>query len=155
MSVQDEDPTATIIQYMDDILIIAPLAGQVDCLVSSVSQTLEANGFEIADTKIKKEPCVTFLGVQITGSCVTPRQIKIRRNIKTLHNAQRLVGSLQWLCNIVLIPPKIMSPLYPLLQGKQPWEEKSLTPATISLLDFIERQMSSSSRWNPSLPLDL
>ncbi|NWU02274.1 PO113 protein, partial [Urocynchramus pylzowi] len=66
---------------------------------------------------------VTFLGVQITGSYVTPPQIKIRRNIKTLHDAQQLVGSLQWLRNIILIPPEIMSPLYSLLQGKQPWEK--------------------------------
>ncbi|NXH06619.1 PO113 protein, partial [Loxia leucoptera] len=66
---------------------------------------------------------VNFLGVQITGSYVTPPQIKIRRNIKTLHGVQQLVGSLQWLRNIVLIPPEIMSPLYLVLQGKQPWEE--------------------------------
>ncbi|NWR96749.1 PO113 protein, partial [Motacilla alba] len=66
---------------------------------------------------------VTFLGVQITGSHVTPPQIKIHRNIKTLHDAQQLVGSLQWLCNNILIPPEIMSPLYSLLQGKQPWEK--------------------------------
>lgn len=64
-SVRGEDPTTTIIQYMDGILITAPSAGQVDQLVSSVSQTLQANGFEIADAKIKKGPCVTFLGVQI------------------------------------------------------------------------------------------
>ncbi|NXP66832.1 PO113 protein, partial [Chloropsis cyanopogon] len=66
---------------------------------------------------------VTFLGVQITSSYVTPPQMKIRRNIKTLHDAQQLVGSLQWLCNIVLIPPEIMSPLYFLLKGKYPWEK--------------------------------
>ncbi|NWT88175.1 PO113 protein, partial [Lanius ludovicianus] len=66
---------------------------------------------------------VTFLGVQMTSSSVTPPQIKIRRNIRTLHDTQQLVGSLQWLRNIVLIPPEILSPLYLLLQGKQPWEK--------------------------------
>ncbi|NWS07008.1 PO113 protein, partial [Motacilla alba] len=66
---------------------------------------------------------MTFLGVQITGSYVTPPQIKICRNIRTLYDAQQLVGSLQWLRNILLIPPEIMSPLYSLLQGKQPWEK--------------------------------
>ncbi|NXD74330.1 PO113 protein, partial [Eolophus roseicapillus] len=66
---------------------------------------------------------VSFLGVGITSSYVTPPQIKIRRDIKTLHDMQQLVGSLQWLCNIVLIPPEIMAPLYDLLKGKNPWEQ--------------------------------
>ncbi|NXR62765.1 PO113 protein, partial [Rhadina sibilatrix] len=66
---------------------------------------------------------VTLLGVQITNSYVTPPQIEIRRDVKTLHDMQQLVGSLQWLHNIVLIPPKVMSPLYNLLKGKHPWEQ--------------------------------
>ncbi|NWR29884.1 PO113 protein, partial [Tachuris rubrigastra] len=66
---------------------------------------------------------VTFLGVGITNSYITPPQIKICRDIKTLHDAQQLVGSLQWLRNVVLIPPGIMTPLYNLLKGKHPWEQ--------------------------------
>ncbi|NWV59543.1 POK6 protein, partial [Malurus elegans] len=65
---------------------------------------------------------VTFLGVGITHSYVTPPQIKIHRDIKTLHDMQQLVGSLQWLRNIVLVPPETMAPLYDLLKGKNPWE---------------------------------
>ncbi|NWV58433.1 PO113 protein, partial [Daphoenositta chrysoptera] len=65
---------------------------------------------------------VTFLGVGITNSYVTPPKVKVRRDIKTLHDVQRLVGSLQWLRNIILIPPEIMDPLYELLKGKHPWE---------------------------------
>ncbi|NXY30226.1 PO113 protein, partial [Pomatorhinus ruficollis] len=66
---------------------------------------------------------VTFLGVQITSSYVTPPQMKLRRDIRTLHDAQQLVASLQWLRKIVLIPPEIMLPLYELLRGKHPWEQ--------------------------------
>ncbi|NXI28007.1 PO113 protein, partial [Sterrhoptilus dennistouni] len=65
---------------------------------------------------------VTFLGVKISSSYVSPPAIKIRRDIKTLHDVQQLVGSLQWLRNTVLIPPEVMSPLYDLLKGKHPWE---------------------------------
>ncbi|XP_014798464.1 PREDICTED: endogenous retrovirus group K member 6 Pol protein-like [Calidris pugnax] len=69
----------------------------------------------------------------------------------------QLVGSLQWIRNIVLIPPETMTPLYDLLKGKKPWEEKTLTAEAMNSLDFIEKQVSSSAlvRWNPSLPLDL
>ncbi|NXP02035.1 PO113 protein, partial [Certhia brachydactyla] len=65
---------------------------------------------------------VTFLGVKINSSYVSPPTIKIQHNFKTLHDAQQLVGSLQWLRNTVLIPPEVMSPLYALLKGKHPWE---------------------------------
>lgn len=70
--VRHSDPTATIIQYMDDILIAAPSGSQVDQLVSRVSETLKTNGFEIASAKVKKGPCVSFLGVGITSSYITP-----------------------------------------------------------------------------------
>ncbi|NXS83907.1 POK19 protein, partial [Erpornis zantholeuca] len=65
---------------------------------------------------------VTFLAMKIDSSHVSPPKIKIQRDIKTLHDVQQLVGSLQWLRNVALIPPEIMSPLYDLLKGKHPWE---------------------------------
>lgn len=83
--------------------------------------------------------------------------MKICRNIKTLHDTQQLVGSLQWLRNIVLIPPETMIPLYDLLKGKSPREQKILTTDTMNSLHFIQQQISPSTlaRWNPNIPLDL
>ena len=60
--VRRSDPTATIIPYMDDILIAAPSGNQVDHLVIIISETLKTNGFEIASAKIKRAPCVSFFG---------------------------------------------------------------------------------------------
>lgn len=70
---------------------------------------------------------------------------------------QQLVGSLQWLCNIILIPPEVMDPLNDLLRGKNPWEQKTLTLEAMSSLNFIEHQMSVSTlaRWDPGAPIDL
>ncbi|NXL40279.1 PO113 protein, partial [Glaucidium brasilianum] len=65
---------------------------------------------------------ITFPGVKIDSSYVSPPAIKIQRDIKTLHDVQQLVGSLQWLRNTTLILPEVMSPLYDLLKGKHPWE---------------------------------
>uniref|UniRef100_A0A8C3UXB9 Uncharacterized protein n=1 Tax=Catharus ustulatus TaxID=91951 RepID=A0A8C3UXB9_CATUS len=155
--VRSANPQATIIQYMDDILIAAPLPSQVDDLVTAVSEVLKTNGFEIAEAKIKRGPSVTFLGVKISNSYVSPPAIKIRRDIKTLHDAQQVVGSLQWLRNIILVPPEVMSPLYDLLKGKHPWEQKTISEEATHSLDYIEKQLSTAvlSRWNPHLPLDL
>ncbi|TRZ25229.1 hypothetical protein HGM15179_001915 [Zosterops borbonicus] len=52
--VRSKNPEATIIQYMDDILIAASSSDQVDTIVTAVSSVLKANGFEIAEAKIKK-----------------------------------------------------------------------------------------------------
>ncbi|RMC20797.1 hypothetical protein DUI87_01649 [Hirundo rustica rustica] len=142
---------------MDDILIAAPSASQVDRAVSTVSETLKTNGFEIASAKIKKGPYATFLGLEISSSYITPPQIKIHRDIETLHDMQQLVGSLQWLRNIVLIPPEVMDPLNDLLKGKNSWEQKTLTPEATRSLDFIEQQMSRSTltRWDACASIDL
>ncbi|KAF4803720.1 endogenous retrovirus group K member 113 Pol protein-like protein [Turdus rufiventris] len=155
--VRQTNPTVTIMQYVDGILITAPSTSQVDQLVSAISEALKINGFEIASAKIKKGPWITFLGVGISSSYITPLQIKIRRDIKTLHDMQQLVGSLQWLRNIVLIPPEVMDSLNDLLKGKNPWEQKTLTPEVINSLNFIEHQMSviTLTRWDSSTPVNL
>ncbi|KAF4792057.1 endogenous retrovirus group K member 113 Pol protein-like protein [Turdus rufiventris] len=155
--VRQSNPTMTIMQYMDDILIAASSTSQVDGLVSTISEALKINDFETASAKIKKGPCITFLGVGIASSYITPPQIKIRRDIKTLHDVQQLIGSLQWLRNIILIPPEVMDPLNDLLKGKNPWDQKTLTLEAISSLNFIKHQMSVSTltRWDSSTPVDL
>lgn len=50
-----------------------------------------------------------------------------------------------------------MAPLYDLLKGKNPWEQKTLMMEATNSLDFIEQQVSSSTlaRWKPDEPLDL
>ncbi|KAF4798545.1 hypothetical protein TURU_063015 [Turdus rufiventris] len=50
-----------------------------------------------------------------------------------------------------------MDPLNNLLKGKNPWEQKTLTPEAISSLNFIEHHMSVSmlTRWDSSTPVDL
>ncbi|KAF4803758.1 hypothetical protein TURU_013277 [Turdus rufiventris] len=74
-------PQATVIQYMDDILIAAPLPSQINSLVTTVSEVLKANGFEIAEAKINRGPSVTFLGMKIKSSsehghpCLVPPRI--------------------------------------------------------------------------------
>lgn len=51
MPVRHAHPSATIIQYMDDILAAAPSASEVEHLISAISGTLQANGFEIATAR--------------------------------------------------------------------------------------------------------
>ncbi|NXJ31198.1 PO113 protein, partial [Dicrurus megarhynchus] len=65
---------------------------------------------------------VKFLGYQISHQTVAPLPVQIRREIRTLHDAQQLVGAIQWLRPQLGLSPTILSPLYQLLKGDKPWE---------------------------------
>ncbi|NWX31494.1 POK8 protein, partial [Notiomystis cincta] len=58
-----------------------------------------------------------YLGMTITESKIRPQKLKIEANIVNLYDVQRLVGDLQWLCNICGITNCDLQPLFELLQG--------------------------------------
>ncbi|NWW29244.1 PO113 protein, partial [Falcunculus frontatus] len=61
-----------------------------------------------------------YLGWKITDQHIQPQKITIDVEIKTLHDAQRLLGDLQWLRPVVGIPNDLMEELRPLLKGTDP-----------------------------------
>ncbi|NXH93092.1 PO113 protein, partial [Edolisoma coerulescens] len=61
-----------------------------------------------------------YLGWSITEQQVRPQKLQIATQLTTLHDAQRLLGDLQWLKPIVGIPNSILSSLRPLLKGTDP-----------------------------------
>ncbi|NXV24886.1 PO113 protein, partial [Cepphus grylle] len=52
-----------------------------------------------------------YLGWTITQQIVTPQKLDLHLEIKTLHEAQKLLGDLQWLKPIVGIPKALLAPL--------------------------------------------
>ncbi|NWT07596.1 POK18 protein, partial [Mionectes macconnelli] len=56
-----------------------------------------------------------YLGWMISGATVSPKKVSISTEIKTLSDAQKLVGDLQWVRNIVGITNDDMAPLISLL----------------------------------------
>ncbi|NXT86226.1 PO113 protein, partial [Zapornia atra] len=52
-----------------------------------------------------------YLGWTITQQLVRPQKLELQLNIKTLHEAQKLLGDLQWLKPIVGIPNVLLDPL--------------------------------------------
>ncbi|NXL69076.1 POK8 protein, partial [Chordeiles acutipennis] len=65
---------------------------------------------------------IAYLGTRITPTAVVPQPVKLNLEIKTLHDVQKLVGAIQWLQNIIGIPPDWMISLFELLKEKAPWE---------------------------------
>ncbi|NXT45353.1 PO113 protein, partial [Pelecanoides urinatrix] len=52
-----------------------------------------------------------YLGWTITDQLVTPQKLSIATNITTLHEAQKLMGDLQWLKPVVGIPNSLLDTL--------------------------------------------
>ncbi|NXC37192.1 POK18 protein, partial [Campylorhamphus procurvoides] len=61
-----------------------------------------------------------YLGWTITDTFIAPQRLTIDINIRTLHDAQRLLGDLQWLRPVVGIPNEKLDPLRSLLKGTDP-----------------------------------
>ncbi|KFV19648.1 hypothetical protein N340_06937, partial [Tauraco erythrolophus] len=113
--VRDNYPQATIIHYMDDILISTSSKERLSQLETAVKEHLTMAGLDIQEAKTQQGDKIHYLGSVIQGPKVYPQEIRLETDIKTLHDAQKLVGSLQWLRNAIGIPPYIMAPLYDLL----------------------------------------
>ncbi|NXW08506.1 PO113 protein, partial [Fregetta grallaria] len=52
-----------------------------------------------------------YLGWHITDALIRPQKLSLHTDIRTLHDAQRLLGDLQWLRPVVGIPNELLSQL--------------------------------------------
>ncbi|NWQ72512.1 PO113 protein, partial [Neopipo cinnamomea] len=61
-----------------------------------------------------------YLGFIVTEKIVKPQKLDFAPKIRTLNDAQKLLGDLQWLRPIVGIPAEFLNELRPLLKGTDP-----------------------------------
>ncbi|NXW26362.1 PO113 protein, partial [Circaetus pectoralis] len=61
-----------------------------------------------------------YLGLTLTQQVVTPQKLDFHCDVTTLHDAQKLLGDLQWLRPIIGIPNELIDQLRPLLKGTDP-----------------------------------
>ncbi|NXH79478.1 PO113 protein, partial [Hydrobates tethys] len=61
-----------------------------------------------------------YLRWRITDTTIQPQKLSLRLDIRTLYDAQRLLGDLQWLRPVVGIPNELINQLRPLLRGTDP-----------------------------------
>ncbi|KFP92422.1 hypothetical protein N311_00598, partial [Apaloderma vittatum] len=109
-------PHVVIYHYMDDILF-AQKTEFTNEQIQHIYQTLKAQRLEIAPEKIQRSAPWRYLGLTLTAQIITPQKLVLSVNLKTLNDAQRLLGDLQWLKPIVGIPNHLLAALRPLLKG--------------------------------------
>ncbi|NWI53232.1 PO113 protein, partial [Calyptomena viridis] len=61
-----------------------------------------------------------YLGWSLSEQVVMPQKLQLDTHLQTIHDAQRLLGDLQWLRPIVGIPNELLDCLHPLLKGTDP-----------------------------------
>ncbi|KFP27158.1 hypothetical protein N325_08571, partial [Colius striatus] len=118
-------PHALVYHYMDDILIAQEEAFTADQErdLETVDQErdletiLQTQGLTIAPEKVQRRPAWQYLGWSITEAHIRPQKLHIHTKIKTVNDAQKLMGDLQWLRPIVGITNDTLEPLRPLLKG--------------------------------------
>lgn len=149
-------PNTVIYHYMDDILF-SQQTPFTDAQLQQIEAVLKQRSLIIAPEKIQRAAPWKYLGWTITKSIITPQKLQLNTNIRTLHDAQRLLGDLQWLRPVVGFPNELLTPLRPLLRGTDPAHPILLTDeqqvALQRLLDCVTRGQVHRRRLD--LPIDL
>ncbi|KFP00858.1 hypothetical protein N300_14978, partial [Calypte anna] len=109
-------PETIIYHYMDAILFAQQLPFS-QRQVQSITAMLQAHGLQISREKIQLCAPWKYLGWTISAKQVRPQKLVIQTTPTNLHEAQKLLGDLQWLKPIVGIPNSLLESLRPLLKG--------------------------------------
>uniref|UniRef100_A0A8B9T2H3 Uncharacterized protein n=1 Tax=Anas platyrhynchos TaxID=8839 RepID=A0A8B9T2H3_ANAPL len=149
-------PETIIYHYMDDILLAQkePFSLQQK---NDLTLTLKQMGLVLAPEKVQETSPWKFLGWKITDSTIQPQKLTIQSDIKTLNDAQKLLGDLQWIRPVVGIPNELLNPLRPLLKGTDPASKVTLSEKQQEILQQIASLITTSvtHRRISDKPLDL
>lgn len=74
----------------------------------------------MAPEKVKQSSPWKYFGWVLTSSSVCPQKVTLATDVTSLHNAQTLIGDLQWVRNITGLRNDEIAPLMPLLHGTSP-----------------------------------
>ncbi|NXH47707.1 PO113 protein, partial [Dicaeum eximium] len=114
-------------------------------------------GLTIAPEKIQLTSPFKFLGLLLLERTrtVTPQPLKIADDPKTLHQLQRLCGSINWLRPFLGLNNTDLAPLFELLKGSDDLTSpRTLTPDARAAIQRVADALSHRKvhRCNPALP---
>ncbi|KFZ64191.1 hypothetical protein N338_00569, partial [Podiceps cristatus] len=126
--VRQQLPETLIYHYMDDILLCQkePIS---DKLVKQVETQLASKGLVIAPEKIQRIAPWKYLGWTVNKATIQPQKLELTSTVRTLNDAQKLVGELQWIRNLTGITNEQLAPFLSLLRGADPTQRVAWSPA--------------------------
>lgn len=106
--------TLMIYHYMDDILIAGKNLNK-EKVLQGITNILESGGLKLAPEKIQYRPPWQYLGWIIKDSTIKPQKLSLKTVLRTLTDAQKLVGAIQCVRSICGITNDDLKPLIKLV----------------------------------------
>ncbi|RMC20332.1 hypothetical protein DUI87_01181 [Hirundo rustica rustica] len=149
-------PDAHVYHYMDDILVATPTQEELLRLQPQLLNALHSHGLQVAPEKVQQQPPWKYLGVKILERTIRHQEVQFVQSVKTLNDAQKLVGVITWLRPYLGLTTAQLSPLFELLKGdtdlKSPHE---LTPEARKVLEEVQQAVSACQVYRIELSIDV
>ncbi|NXO43666.1 POK8 protein, partial [Locustella ochotensis] len=153
--VRKQFPDAHLYHYMDGILVAAPTQGELVRIQPQLLDALHSRGLQVAPEKVQQQPPQKYLEVKILECTIQHHKVQFVHLVKTLNDAQKLVGTINWVHPLFGISSADLEPLFALLGG----EPDLLSPRQLNeeaqtahqkVADAISQRQSA--HWAPELP---
>ncbi|RMC15823.1 hypothetical protein DUI87_08027 [Hirundo rustica rustica] len=142
--VHKQFPDAHICHYMDDILVATPTLDELLRLQPQLLNALHSHGLQVAPEKVQQQPPWKYLGVKILERTIHHQEVQFVQSVKTLNDAQKLVGVIIWLCPYLGLTTAQLSPLFELLKGDTDLKSpRELTPEARKVLEEVQQAVSA------------
>ncbi|RMC22119.1 hypothetical protein DUI87_02992 [Hirundo rustica rustica] len=147
-------PDAHVYHYMDDILVATPTQEELLRLQPQLLDALHSHGLQVAPEKVQQQPPWKYLGVKILERTIRHQEVQFVQSVKTLNDAQKLVGVITWLSPYLGLTTVQLSPLFELLKGDTDLKSpRELTPEARKVLEEVQQAVSACQvyRIEPSI----
>ena len=104
---------------MDDILLAAETQNVLLTAFAKLESSLKIYRLQIALEKVETEQPWKYLGWKLFTSQVFPQPLCVVYQATTLHDLQKLLGTINWVRPLLGIMTEDLSPLFTLLKGTQ------------------------------------
>ena len=156
--VRNAMPTVLLYHYMDDLLVAAQHHEVMEKAVALVTDAVNSAGLCIAPEKVQKFPPWKYLGWRIRAHTIVPQPLQINTNVRNLHDAQKLLGTINWVRPLLGISNTDLGPLFDLLKGDTNLcSPRNLNSEADTSLQKVASAIASrqAHRWAPELPFYL
>uniref|UniRef100_A0A8C3QNE1 Uncharacterized protein n=1 Tax=Cyanoderma ruficeps TaxID=181631 RepID=A0A8C3QNE1_9PASS len=139
---------------MDDILVAASTQDELQRIQPQLVHVLHSHGLQVAPEKVQQEPPWKYLGLKIFERTIQHQEVQFVQSVRTLNDAQKLVGVINWLRPYLGLTTAQLSPLFDLLKGDTDLKSpRTLTQEARQVLDEIQRAVSARQvhRIDPSI----
>ncbi|RMC05473.1 hypothetical protein DUI87_18666 [Hirundo rustica rustica] len=152
--VHKQFPDAHFYHYMDDILVAVSTQDELLRIQPLLLNALHSHGLQVAPEKVQSQPPWKYLGVKIMERMVQHKEVQFVHLVKTLNDAQKLVGVITWLRPYLGLTTAQLSPLFDLLKGDSDLKSpRTLTPEACQVLEEVQQAVSAHQvyRIDPSV----